>query len=193
VLQGITIDKEYLDLALDYLRDKSKNAGSDESARREALQRAYAGCQTRLKNLNKEFLSPQNAAHSIFTSAEYTTLKEEIIKERSTIEESLGTVKNDLDKVLVATERTFIFCTFARVHLNSDDLQKKRAIFSTIGSNLTLKNKKLSIERLHPYILIENELKSQAAVLGRLEPKKRGSNTEKEADFSTSLPILLRG
>lgn len=50
----------------------------------------------------------------------------------------------------------------------------------------------LKIERLHPYILIENEIKSQKELYSRLEPEKRGYAKEKEAVFATSIPNWLR-
>jgi hypothetical protein len=53
-------------------------------------------------------------------------------------------------------------------------------------------NKELRIEKLHPYLLIENELKSQKELYERLEPNERGSIKGKEAVFAASLPSWLR-
>ncbi len=53
-------------------------------------------------------------------------------------------------------------------------------------------NKELRIEKLHPYMLTENELKSQKVLYERLEPKKRGSIKGIEAVFAASIPNWLR-
>lgn len=193
VLGDVKIDEDYLNVALEYLADKQKNAGADEKVARMSLQEVYDNNQTRLKNLNREFTSPQNAKHEIYTAEEFKEQKAEILAERKEIEKGMNTVKEKLDQTLELSERTFIFCTYALHHFNTGDLQKKKEIFSTIGSNLTLLDKKLSIERLHPYMLIENELKDQRALFAPLEPEKRGYKKEKETIFIASLPSWLRG
>lgn len=159
-----------------------------------SVQSAYDSCQTRLVNLHREYTSPQNSNHELYTAEEFKKQKNEIVAERNSLEGHLTETKDNLDQSLQATERVFNFCAFAKHHFNNtDDLQKKRHIFSTIGSNLTLINKELRIEKLHPYLLIENELKSQRALQNRLEPTKSGSIKGKEAVFAASIPSWLRG
>jgi hypothetical protein len=159
---------------------------------RESVQFAYDSCQTRLINLHREYTSPQNSNHELYSSEEFRKQKIEIVNERDHLEKELSKVKEILDQSLEATERVFNFCAFAQYHFNNGDLQKKREIFSTIGSNLILMNKELKIDKLHPYLLIENELKSQRELYSRLEPKKYGSTKEKEAVLATSIPAWLR-
>lgn len=185
-LQRITIDQDYLDVALEYLRDRQSNFGQEESAIRLSLESAFDSCQTRLKNLHQEYTSPQNSNHELYRPEEFSKLKAEIIAERDGLEKRLNQIKNNLDHTLEATERTFNFCAFALHHFNTPDLQKKKAIFSTIGSNLIIKDQKLVIEKLLPFILIENELAVQKRLLDKFEPKKLRSNKQKEAASSAS-------
>jgi len=192
VLKGITIDEDYLKLALDYLHDKQQNSGGEEKAVRLSLQSSYDNCQTRLLNLNREFTSPLNSNYELYTPEEFRKQKSEIIKERDRLEAEMGGTKDKLDHDLDVAERVFNFCAFALKNFNTDDLMKKRAIFSTIGSNLVLKNQKLSIERLHPYLLIENELRDQKTLVDRLELTKHGFNKRKEVVLATSIPNWLR-
>ena len=70
-------------------------------------------------------------------------------------------------------------------------LKKQRAIISSIGSNLTLKYKKLFIEKVHPFLLIENELKAQKELLNPLEPKKKLVLKEQNTTNVVSVPNLL--
>ncbi len=191
-LMKIKIDEEYLQLALDYLQDKQKNFGQEESAKRASLESLYDNCQLRLKNLNREYTSPQNAHHELYTPEEFMTQKKELNTERVGIEKQLNEVKEKLDSSLEATVRTFNFCTFALHHFNTDDLKKKRSIFATIGSNVTLKDKKLIIEKPHPFILIENELKAQIELENRFERKKEIDTKGKIATFMATSPNLLR-
>ena len=193
MLADLTIDEDYLKLALDYLSDKAKSSGGEEKAMRTSLQSAYDSSQTRLVNLSREFTSPLNSKYELYTPEEFRKQKAEIVADRDRLEKEMGGTKEKLDRDLETTERVFTFCAFAQRQFNTDDLQKKRTIFSTIGSNLKLMDKKLSVERLHPYILIENELKSQRALYSTLEPKKIGYVERKEAAFAASIPDWLRG
>ena len=192
ILQDITIDEDYLKLALDYLHDKQTNSGDTERTARQSLQATYDSCQTRLVNLNKAFTSPMNSNYELYTLEDFRQQKSALLEEIKKLEEQMGDTKKKLLNDLEVSERVFNFCAFSLRHFNTDDLQKKREIFNTIGSNLILKDKILSIERLHPYMLIENELRSQKALCERLEPKKDGSTKEKEAVFVASLPNWLR-
>ena len=191
-LEDITIDQDYLTLALDYLQEKQKNSSGEERTVRMSLQSAYDDCQKRLVNLSKEFTSPLNSNYELYTPEEFSKEKKALVAERARLESEMGGTKEKLDRDLEMAERVFNFCAFAKHHFNKkDNLQKKREIFSTIGSNLTLKDKKLSIERLHPYLLIENELKDQKKLFSTLEPEKKGYNKRKEAAFAASVPNWL--
>jgi site-specific DNA recombinase len=192
ILGGIKIDEDYLKLALEYLQDKQNRAGNEEQTVRKSLQSVFDSCQTRLANLQREYISPQNSTHGLITPEEFKTQKDQIIMERSEIEKQLGGSKENLDLSYEVTERVFNFCAFAQYHFNNGDLQKKREIFSTIGSNLVLKDKTLFIEKVHPFILIENELKAQRDLQSRVEPKKDGSIKEETVVFATASSNWLR-
>ncbi len=193
VLAGMTIDEDYLKLALDYLGDKQKNASHQEQDTRQTLQAIYSNCQIRLANLSREFTSPLNSKYELYTPEEFRTQKAELILERDRLEKGMNGTKQEFDRVLETAERVFNFCTFAQHHFNTGDLMKKRTIFSTIGSNLVLVDKKLSIERLHPYLLIENEVRALQTLYDGLERRKKGLHKRKEAAFAASIPNWLRG
>lgn len=185
-LEKITIDDEYLKIALDYLSEKQNSAGKIELDSRVSLQEKYDICQKRLLSLNKEYTSPQNSDYGIFGPEEFKKLKAELLKEIAQVEGELKVVKEDFEESLEETRKVFEFCTYAKHHFNTDDLKKKRSIFSTIGSNITIKDKKLSIERLHPYLLIENELKSHKVYKDSLEHKDSEKSHMKKAPIGTS-------
>lgn len=72
----------------------------------------------------------------------------------------------------------------------------KRLILSSVGSNLTLKDKVLSIQLLHPFQLIMTELESQKELTDRFEHEKtpaelRSSHGIESTDprFCSLLPL----
>ena len=83
--------------------------------------------------------------------------------------------------------------TADKIASDNINLFQKREFLKKTGSNLTLKDKRLSIERLHPYMLIENELKEQRKLFSALEPGKKGYTERRKAAFAASLPTWLRG
>ena len=191
-LEGLTIDVDYLQLALDYLQDKQGNTDGDKAVRL-SLQASYDNCEKTLVNLNKEYTSPMNSDYTLYTPEEFKAQKQGLLSEMKRLEGLMGKSKEKLQQDLEASERIFNFCAYAKRNFNTPDLMKKREIFSTIGSNLTLKDRKLSIDRLHPYMLIENELKYQRSLYEALEPEKDGYLERKEAAFAASIPTWLRG
>ncbi len=189
-LSKITIDPEYLRLALDYLGDKQNDFGKEETSVRRSVESAYDAVQTRIKILHREYTSPQNSNYSLYTPQEFAKMKQEAVAEREQLERQLEESKTNLDRSLEATERTFNFCTFATHHFQSGDLQQKRAIFSAIGSNMTLKDRKLHIQKLHPFLLIENELKTQESLKSRLEHKNTRKAQKENTPSGVSIPNL---
>ncbi|MEQ9617727.1 MAG: recombinase family protein [Deltaproteobacteria bacterium] len=190
-LLRLKIDKDYFKLALDYLRETQMTTAEEEKAIRQSLQKAYDNCQIRINNLNKEYTSPQNENYALYSPDEFKSLKGELLKERNGIEQELKNIKHNLDRTYELSERTFNFCVYASYHFTNGDFQTKKEIFSAIGSNLTLKDGKLRIEALEPYILIENALSTIHDEISRFEPNNNGFNKRKEAAFAASIPIWL--
>ncbi len=191
-LLKLKLDEDYLKIALDYLHDKDNHSINIEAGERALLQKAYDDCQTRLNKLQQDFNSPQNIHNEIYTLEEFRDIKKILMSERGNLLSKLDSERSTLDETFELTERTFNFCTYALYHFNTPDLKKKRAIFSTIGSNLILKDKKLIIERLHPFILIENEIIAQKRLKERLELKKSLTTKEKSAILDASSLTLRR-
>lgn len=79
----------------------------------------------------------------------------------------------EADKWLELSEHTFNFCAYVHHHFINGDQQKKQAILSGFGSNLTLIDGKLNIHMYKPYLLIKDALASVSAEQETLEPKKR--------------------
>lgn len=116
-----------------------------------------------------------------------------MLKERKDIEEELSKAKFKVDRTLELSERTFNFCVYARHHFEYGTIQQKREIFSSVGSNLTLKDGKLKIDALEPYLLIEKSVGALKQKLARLEPEKSGFTKRREAVVAASSPKWLPG
>lgn len=192
VLSGITIDEDYLKLALEYLKGRREIEVTDETSITKSLRQSFDNCQTRLNNLHREYLSPQNSGHTLYSTEEFKHCKDELLKERADLEQKLNGSTGRIDRTNDLAERTFNFCAYARRHFNTGTIQQKRDIFANIGSNLTLMDQQLKVQALDPYMLVENELKAQRTLYAALEPEKNNAIKGKEAVSSASIPSLLR-
>ncbi|TSD01401.1 MAG: hypothetical protein Greene101415_248, partial [Parcubacteria group bacterium Greene1014_15] len=67
------------------------------------------------------------------------------------------------------------------------------AIFSSLGSNLTLKDKKLNIQAFKPYLMIKEALAAVRAEQEMFEPAKYGSIPREKVAFAASSPSWLPG
>src|SRR3989344_7114701 len=168
------------------------NIGNEKSIR-QSLDKKYDDIQTRIANLNQEYTSSQNVHHELYSPDEFKQLKGGLFSQLAQVDQERKDVKKNLDKVLDLSVRTFNFCAYAFQSFKTDDIQRKKEIFSSIGSNLILKDGILSIGALEPYLLIEKDLDRLRKRYERLEPTKNGFIKRKEASFAASIPSWLPG
>ena len=73
------------------------------------------------------------------------------------------------------------------------DYLHKTVDTSSLGSNLSLTDKKLNIEAYKPYLLIKEALAAVRAESAWFEPTKYGSTTRQKAACAASSPHWLPG
>jgi site-specific DNA recombinase len=172
LLSKLTIDQEYIDVALDYLRDTQNIEISDYKKITQSLRKSYDQCVGRIERLNKEYTSQQNADYSIYSQDEFKQYKQELREERERIKKEIAKSELRSDESFDMAERTFNFCALAKKRFDEGDIKMKRTLLNSIGSNMTLKDKILSIELLYPFQLIINELQSQKSLNTKFEHEK---------------------
>ena len=99
---------------------------------------------------------------------------------RAEREAAQATIRQDIDQRqntwLALSERFFNFACYARLWFAEGDLQQKREILATLGSNLVLKDKKLSIDAPKPFLILKDSLSTIPEAKGGFEPKVIGMN-----------------
>lgn len=172
VLDEVTIDESYIKVVLDYLRDTQNLEVQDHKSIIDTLQQTYKQSEARLERLNIEYTSAQNADYSVYTPLEFSRFKKDILKERDGLEKEIAETRKRVDDSFEKSERVLNFCSMVKKTFREGDLKTKRMILSSIGSNITLTDKKLSIQLIHPFELVKNELASQIQLITRLEHEK---------------------
>jgi len=165
-LEKIHVPQRLLNLAIDYLRGEEKEECEKKSDIRRSLEKALVDCQRKLDNLNQMRLK------DLINDEEYIQEKKRLLEEKMRLE---GNLRNEPRKhSFDLTERTFNFASRAKESFHNGSLEDKRSILQGLGSNLFLKDKKLSIQIEKPLQIIERGLKVVNDGKDKLEPPKNG-------------------
>jgi len=141
----------------------------------QAQQKAYEECVRQIDNLVRLKTSHRNGDGSQLSDDEYSRQRLALLKEKAALEELLQDAGHRVERWLKLSEEMFEFACTARAKFAQGDAMTKKAILSAIGSNLTLKDKKLCIEAKKPFFLLETSLARAEAEIGTFEPEKTKS------------------
>ncbi|MFA5386502.1 MAG: recombinase family protein [Candidatus Paceibacterota bacterium] len=169
-LDKIYVSKTFLNPALEYLEKMldEENKGCLDIQR--TLEKAAVGCQTKLHNLN------QMRFKDLIDDSEYLGEKKKLIEEKMRIEKRLKEGINYGRRAVELTEKTLIFANEGRETFRDGLSEDKRDVLQWIGSNLFLKDKKLTIQAKKPLLILEEGLRGIDKEMERLEPEEYGVN-----------------
>lgn len=168
-LSTIQIKQEYLDWAIKHLRKAHEIESESRQTITSSQQNAYNhACNSLDKLLDLKL-------RDLITEDEYKNKKTILLKERESCQNLLEGIDHQQDKWLQLSEKTFNFARYA-IHWfeeakNKNDLQGQREILSTLGSNIILKDKKLSISAPEPFEELKKCITEIPEAFERLEPE----------------------
>lgn len=195
-LASLQVSLEFKDWFLGVLREYYRNDKATQESITDSLTKAYKDIEMRLANLLTLKLSPLNANGSLLTDEEYAQQKSSLIQEKHRLEEKLRDKGQSFEEWLRLCEQVFDFAVHARCWFAEGDLETKRLILSSLGSNLTLLNQKVLINIGNPLLIgVENtkkELSEASPDFGRLEPEKTTVLSRQNTRLVEKIPDLLR-
>ena len=190
LLQQITIPEKFKDWAIQYLHElKTLEAQSNE----QALTNKHRQLENTVKQLDTlalKFISPENADGQLYTNQEYQVLKSRLLKEKAALEDELKNKGREIEEWVEASEKVFNFVCYARLWFNEGTLEKKRYVFSSLGSNFILQNQELLISLQKPFKRVFEALPKAQTELKRLEPLKKLENKRDFALLRKKFPVL---
>ncbi len=160
---------------------------------RVSQQKVHEECVKRLENLVALKTSPQNIDGSLISDMEYAQQRQVLLKEKTFLEEQRKNLNFVADKRLEFSERIFRFACYAQQWFVRGNNEQKRAILTSVGSNLTLMDKKLSIEAPKPFQIVEESISSLTVGKTWFEPEKNGVTLRKNDAFASENPSGLGG
>ena len=170
-LQRVQISERFRHYALKYLHELHEKESGSRNAIIQSQQDAYRLCLGQIDNLIKLKTSPANADGSLLSDEEYGRQRNGLLKEKAKLEELLADAGHRVNQWVNLSEETFKFACTARTRFANGDPKTKKQILVTIGSNLTLKDKILTIEAKKPFLILETSLSVEKPENGSIEPK----------------------
>lgn len=186
ILERIEIPREFCEWALDNLKEENQK---ESGVRQKAIlsnQTAYNACLLKMDKLINM------RANDEINETEFKNKKSEFEKEKLQLKQILDAEDLGADEWIADAEKLFTFAHTARNSFENGDIQTKREILAALGSNLILKDRKLSAVLPKPLTLMEEAHYSFANVIERLEPVGNLSNKKKMAALCDHNPEMLR-
>jgi DNA invertase Pin-like site-specific DNA recombinase len=189
-LSDIRISEGFKNWAVKYLKEENEKEANSMESVFASQRKAYDDCLKKLNNLFQLKISPANSDGSLLSDEEYAKQKAELLKEKTRLEEMLSDRGGSVEKWLKVGERTFNFARHARSWFEHGTLKEKFGILKALGSNLTLKDKKLHIELKIPFMVIGRMVKEVPSARYGFELEKFGKNEAKLNDLYEEIPIM---
>ncbi len=177
-LSKISIDEDFKNLALKYLREVHEEEVKDRAPVEKSLRKAYEDSQKQLDNLT------DLRVREMISDEEYLTHKNKLLIKRERLKEKIEDTNHRADKWLELSERAFTFACYAKYWFENGNLEQKNTILQTIGSNFTLKDRKLFIETKNPWLIIKKGLEENRQEKRTLELSQTLSVPQSEPSLS---------
>ncbi|MCL4366710.1 recombinase family protein [Patescibacteria group bacterium] len=191
LLSRIQISERFKNWAIKYLNELNVIETEDRDVILKSQQEAYDDVVKRIDNLIKLKISPQNTDGSLLSDDDFKRQKEDLMKEKSTLQEKLGDTDNRINKWVELSEKTFNFACHARYWFANGDTETKKQILMGIGSNLTLKDKTVLVDLEKPLQFIEEAKNEVPEISPMFEPTKKGLTETQLGVLYSQNPTLL--
>ncbi len=189
-ISQITIPEKLKNWAIKYLNEVRTNEARSHEDIIETKHKRHESVVKQIDNLLLKYTSPENSEGQMMTNAEYLNLRTDLLKEKNKLETELNSVGQTIEEWLELSERTFNFVRYAKTWFEQGDLNTKRAIFSCLGSHLSVKDKKVVIPLKKPFQILFDGLSKAQTELSRLEPIKIAQNRAEFAKSVSKFPLM---
>ena len=139
------------------------------------------------------YTSPANATGDLISDAEYKNAKNTLLNEKTALEGDLQAQGVAIEKWIELSERTFNLARYAAVWFFNGDLETKRAIFSCLGSNFLLKDRKLNIQLRKPFQLLFDNLDEIEKEMLQVRTPENGLYKGQNVSFNPDLVTVRKG
>lgn len=187
VLERIEIPPEFHQWAINCLKELNKNEIKSREQILVNQRKEYDGVLRQIDGLI------DMRANKELTEDEFKRRKTSLTQEKERLSLLLGDTDQRVNNWLDLAEKYFAFAENAKTIFEDENssLETKKGILYTLGSDLSLKDKKLSVLLPEPLVMIEKSAKEVRAIHERLEPLKDFENKKDLGEIYSQSPMLL--
>ncbi|HTR18736.1 MAG TPA: recombinase family protein [Candidatus Paceibacterota bacterium] len=163
-IDRLEIPPEFHSFAMKWFREQNAKEAQQRNALVQTQQKAYKTCLAKLDGL-----TDMRAAGEIGPE-EYAEKKAKLLAEKKQLDSNYDNTTERVERWANTADEMFAFIEQAKWKLEKGNLEVRRSILAALGSNLTVKNKILSIDTencLFPVRKISNEVRE---IHKRFEP-----------------------
>jgi site-specific DNA recombinase len=171
-LAWITISKKFKDWAVKHLHELHENEKSLQDDIIKTQRKAHQECLESIDGLLNLKTSSGNKNGVLLSDDEYAQRRGKLLKEKAALEELINNTDHRLEQQLKLSEETFEIAYTAQKGFAEGDPGTKKEILAAVQSNLILKDKKLLFEAKKPFLILENTIYPEKAVISPIEPEK---------------------
>jgi site-specific DNA recombinase len=185
-IDSVEIPPEFHSFAMKWLKAQNKKESGSRNAVVEAQQKAYKVCLAKIDGLT------DMRAGGEIGPEEYAKKKTQLLAEKERLSKTYSETDQRVDQWLNTADEMFTFIEEAKWKFTNKDLEVRRRILAALGSNLVIKDKKLSIDTEKCLFPIKNVSKEVRTIIEPLEPL---NTVEKQGLFEqkcSESPTLLR-
>ncbi len=161
---------EFAEWALEALDEVKKKDDNVNKNSHEALQKTLENINKRINNLVSLKISPDNSDGSLLSDEEFGDRKRNLLIEKEKVMKKLSQTDPENTEWAELAKESFNFGLLAASRFEDGGSDDKKVIFRTIGSNPTLKDKKLRFKAKYPFFYYKEGIKKTKEKIGTLEP-----------------------
>jgi len=177
-LERYTILPKFQQWSLEVLSERNDKEIKERTNIYEQQQKAYNDTQRQLDTLT------QMRYRELIDDEEFLKEKGELKQKLTKLKLQLNSTENRAATWLDLREKTFNFACYARKAFDHGNIQQKREIFSSLGQNFVLKDKKVIVYPSDWLIPIEKAYPELEARLNRLELEENLDTASRNAQYA---------
>ena len=186
-LESIEIPETFKDWMMEEIKKKNKDESSDRNQIIKNQEKKYNECVRKIDNL------VDMRANDEIDKEMFERKTKEIAREKDEWKSLLDDSDLRVDNWLKEAEKLFSFAEIARVKFQHGDLKTKREILSCLGLNLSLKDRKLNIQRTKVLDFLKEASREVKKINKQLEPVESSLDKRKLNALYAQSPTLLPG
>jgi len=192
-LSELKISDKFRDWAIKHLQDTRKNEANSMQLATKSKNKEREEHMEQLETLTLNYTSKNNMTRELISDTMFRALKTDLEKKIDGLTNEAKKENEDLKEWVELSTKTFNFACYASVWFEKGTDEDKKAILSCLGSNLIIKDKKLSIS-YHPFIktFIKNKDCHEDEII-MVRTDETPMNTTKNRAFNSVSPTWLPG